>query len=325
MKNLRYSLASLLALTILLGFFGSATAQRLEMPQPSPTAMVGRTIGMTMIKLTYSSPGVKGREGKIWGKMVPYGNVWRAGANAPTMFEVDGPVMFAGTKVEAGTYAFFVVPMEKGKWKVVLNTDTEQWGAGNYDPKKNIAEAMVEPQMMAQSLERLTYDVLPKSDSVAHVQLRWEKLNLEIPVKTMPTELAKMAMTKYLRGTVGPAWYDMAQVAMMHKNMGMDLNAALSVINQSIALNPHFFNHYVKAEVMAAMGNYTGAYMYAHMAEQMGTKLGGNFWNAQKDNVMAVKEMAKKKGDINEKKVQKMMDKRAEAMKELQEMDKAGM
>src|SRR6476469_7550159 len=112
-----------------------------EMPAPSPKAKVEQRFGITDVSIDYSSPGVKGR--KIWGQVVPYDKVWRAGANAPTKLTVSRDFAFAGTPVKAGSYAVFVTP-GKTSWAVALNSDL---GAtqDSHDAQKDVARAAVTP------------------------------------------------------------------------------------------------------------------------------------------------------------------------------------
>src|SRR5215469_12796306 len=105
-----------------------ASAQ-LQLPRPSPAAKVSQTVGLTEISVEYSSPGVKGR--KIWGAVVPYGQVWRTGANSTTKITFSKDVTVADTPVPAGSYAFFAIPTA-GEWTLILNKDFNQGGSAKY-------------------------------------------------------------------------------------------------------------------------------------------------------------------------------------------------
>ena len=114
---------------------GPAAAQ-IELPQASPKARVEQSVGITQLAVAYSSPGVKGR--KIWGEVVPFGQVWRTGANEATTFTSSRDFTFGGTKVPAGTYSLFTIPAES-KWTVVLNANPKTWGSFDYDAAKDVA------------------------------------------------------------------------------------------------------------------------------------------------------------------------------------------
>jgi hypothetical protein len=163
-----------LMLSFLLIFFVSAAwAQE----KASPAATATGKIGDATITITYSSPAVKGR--KIWGELVPYNKVWRAGANQATVFETDKAIMIEGKELPAGKYSLFATPGEK-EWQFIFNSETGQWGIkrggeSNRDPAKDVLTISAKPTASATMNERLVYDVTGKGFS-----LKWE--NLEVPV-----------------------------------------------------------------------------------------------------------------------------------------------
>jgi hypothetical protein len=163
-----------LTLSFLLTFFVSAAwAQE----KASPAATATGKIGDATITINYSSPAVKGR--KIWGELVPYNKVWRAGANQATVFETDRAIMIEGKELPAGKYSLFATPGEK-EWQFIFNSETGQWGIkrggeSNRDPAKDVLTVSVKPTASATMNERLLYDVTSKGFT-----LKWE--NLEVPV-----------------------------------------------------------------------------------------------------------------------------------------------
>ena len=141
-------------------------------PKPSPAATATGKIGATNVTVHYSSPAVKGRA--IWGGLVPYGQVWRAGANEATTVEFSKDVKVEGQALPAGKYGLFVLPTAK-QWTVIFNKVPNQWGAFKYDQKQDALRVTVTPRKAASTAERLAYEVTPKG-----LVLRWE--NLEGPV-----------------------------------------------------------------------------------------------------------------------------------------------
>ena len=111
-----------------------------ELPRASPGAAVEQEVGVTKIRIDYNRPGVKGRE--IWGKLVPYGEVWRAGANHATNLSFSTPVKVQGIDVAAGKYALFAIPGPE-QWKVILNSEADQWGAYFRKPEKDVVSFTV--------------------------------------------------------------------------------------------------------------------------------------------------------------------------------------
>jgi len=161
---------SFYVLTLFVSLFAGAQEKK-----ASPAATAKGNINGSEITINYSSPSVKGRE--IWGKLVPFGQVWRAGADEATTFETSKELTVGGQKLPAGKYSFFVVP-EKDNATIIFNTEAKQWGAYDYNVKKDQLRINVKPQAKSDSTEKLTYTV-NKSD----VTLRWEKWNIVIPVK----------------------------------------------------------------------------------------------------------------------------------------------
>jgi len=145
-------------------------------PRVSPARSVSGTINKANITIAYSSPSVKGR--KIWGGLVPFDSVWRAGANEATTFETDKAIKVAGKPLPAGKYGFFLVPRKTGPWTAIFNNVPNQWGAFHYDSTKDQLRVNVVPRRSADSTEALEYKIDHKGFS-----LSWEELTILIPIK----------------------------------------------------------------------------------------------------------------------------------------------
>jgi hypothetical protein len=173
----KFSLPAGLLLFVLSILFSSvAFAQQPMEKRASPLDSVSGQVGASRVKIKYGSPSVKGR--KIWGDLVPYDQVWRAGANEATTVTFDKPVKVKGKPLAAGTYSLFVVPAAKKKWTVIFNKVAEQWGAYKYDPKQDALRVTVTPKKTSFLQERLAYAVEKNK-----IVLRWEKMEVAVPVK----------------------------------------------------------------------------------------------------------------------------------------------
>jgi len=145
--------------------------------RPSPPATATGKVGGATITINYSSPAVKGR--KIWGELVPYDKVWRAGANEATIFSTDKDIMAEGKPLKAGKYSLYAIPGEK-EWTIIFNSQTGQWGikmdgSTTEDPAKDVLRVKVKPQKSKAMNERLTYTVDKNGFALV-----WE--NVEVPV-----------------------------------------------------------------------------------------------------------------------------------------------
>jgi hypothetical protein len=155
-------------------------AQEDKSKRPSPPATAtGKVMGAT-ITINYSSPGVKGR--KIWGDLVPYDKVWRAGANEATIFETDKAIKVEGKSLPAGKYSLYAIPGEK-EWVIIFNSKTGQWGvkddeSTSEEPANDVLRVTVKPEKSAASNERMKY-VIDKNGFA----LEWENLKVPVSIK----------------------------------------------------------------------------------------------------------------------------------------------
>ena len=163
----------------------AATAQS-GPPRPSPKASVSQTVGVTQIDISYSSPGVKGRQ--IWGGLVPHGQIWRTGANEATTIAFSTDVQVEGKPLPAGKYALFTIPAAE-KWTVVFNRQGDQWGAFDHKPEEDALRVEIAPRE-APLLERMAFAVKDVTDTSAVVELRWEKIAVPFTVTVDTPRLA---------------------------------------------------------------------------------------------------------------------------------------
>jgi len=166
-----------LSIIIALTFCSLATlAQEDKSKRPSPPAEVSKKTGNVNITINYSQPSVNGR--KVWGDIVPYGQVWRAGANEATTFQIDKDVKIEGQTLTAGKYGFFAIPNEK-EWTIIFNKVPGQWGAFKYDEKQDALRVKVSPKKSSSFNEKLAYSI----DGSGKVSLVWENVEASFNVK----------------------------------------------------------------------------------------------------------------------------------------------
>jgi hypothetical protein len=255
-------------------------AADLDLPRPSPYAKVSQDVGLTQITLDYSCPGVKGR--KIWGGLVPYGQMWRTGANQATKVTFTKDVTFAGKPIPAGTYALFTIPTN-GEWTVILNKKADQAGTGkDYKAADDLLRVQVRPKT-APFRERLAFFFSDFTDDKASLDLEWEKLRLTIPIEVGTSKQALANIT----ATLDNSWRPYANAARYMLETKKDYDAGLKYIDQSLALKEDWFNVWIKASLLAAKGNHKEAQGLAERAYQLGQKAEGFFLEAEIKKAMA--------------------------------------
>lgn len=267
----------LFSLFTLLGciFLSSAAQQQPQrMLRVSPYASVSQTIGITDVTITYHRPGVKGRE--IWGKLVPYGSVWRAGANNATVFSFADDVQINGTMLKAGKYSFFTVPGEK-EWKIIFNSAADQWGAYNYDSTKNVLTFSVQPGQTTHE-EWLSYSFSDLSITSAKVSLRWEKLSVSFVVTTNTEENIQLTESTLTSQAATQA----ALLARYSFDNKSDYERGMRAIDRAIALNPSYGNFSLKAQMLAQQDRFADAVKSAEQAVEIGKKAGSNTGGLEK-------------------------------------------
>jgi hypothetical protein len=154
-------------------------AQNDKKVRVSPKAAVIQTVGFTEIRIDYNRPGVKERV--IWGGLVPYNKVWRAGANEATKFIFSTDVKINGKTLKAGSYGFFVIPT-KEKWTIIFNKVADQWGAFEYNEAEDALRFEVTPEEGSMQ-EWLAYTITKTSKNSAVVKLEWEKLKVPLTIE----------------------------------------------------------------------------------------------------------------------------------------------
>lgn len=255
------------------GAITSALAQQppaLRLPAPSPKAALEQTVGLTDITMSYSRPGVKGRT--IWGDLVPYGDVWRTGANAATTITFSTDVMVGGKALTAGTYSIHTIPTT-GDWTVIFNTKADQWGSYAYDEKDDAARITVKPSANAHT-EWMNFSFVDLANEKATLALDWDKLRVAIPieVKTIDNSLAACrAAMKDLKADDYRTAYRCASFA-FDNNVALDEGKAW--LDKSIAIQPWWLNYRLKANWAAKDGNYAEAIAAAEKAIEVGTPEG---------------------------------------------------
>ncbi len=222
----------------------------LNLPRASQHAMVSQRIGITDITINYHRPLANGRQ--IWGKVVPYGQVWRAGANENTTITFTDPVTIEGQALDKGTYGVHMIPGEK-EWTVIFSKDATSWGSFSYKQDMDALRVTVKPQA-ADVHDALTYDFDDVKPDSAVVTMRWEKVAVPFKVQVNVNEIVTAAIHRQLYGLnqyYWEGWDDAAQYFLVNK---INLDEALKYEDQSIQSEERYDNLMNKSKILDAMG-----------------------------------------------------------------------
>ncbi len=254
----------LIAAAAMLALAGTATAQpgAPELPQPSPKARVEQRVGLTDFAVAYFSPGVKGRT--IFGELVPYGELWRTGANAATTFTASEDFTFGGTKVPAGSYALYTIPGE-ASWTVILNRNPGASGTRGYSEANDVARVTVTPAQVPQR-ERMTFLFAGTTDDATRLDLEWDTVRVSVPITVDTAAQARANIDRAL----ADAWRPHFASARYLLDTGGDLTQALGYVDTSIAIKPTWWNNWVKAQILAKQGQRAAAVQSAEEAQRLG-------------------------------------------------------
>ncbi|MEZ4807195.1 MAG: DUF2911 domain-containing protein [Flavobacteriales bacterium] len=244
--------------------FASTTLNAQELPQPSPKGEVEQVVGLTKIEVEYSRPSVKGRS--IFGDLVPYGSVWRTGANKCTTFENDGPVMIEGQELPAGKYSLFTMPTPDA-WMIIFNRNTELWGEGDRKEEEDVLKVKVAPQA-ADFTETFTIEFQNVIGDVARLDLRWEKTRASVNIKTNSTDKA-LANIKEALAKPDADFRAYASSARFCVDRGVMTKEALAWAQKSVEMDKKFWNIHTLALAQAANGMTKEAISTAQMSMKL--------------------------------------------------------
>ena len=288
-------IVSLFAATIL-------TAQvRPPLPRPSQKSTVTQTVGTTDISIVYSRPAVKGRpifgdapesmasrakgeatlddqnQRKAGEPIVPWGHIWRAGANEATMFIVNDDVLVNGQPLPAGKYSMHTIPSKDGEWTVIFNKDDGQWGSFTYDAAKDALRVKTKAAATPDSTEFLTYGFDSIADNSANVVLRWEKIAVPFKVEVKdPVGSTMKRLAAYVNEAKPEEWQRSFNAAMYAKNNKLTAEAtryfeqSLKSVETAISAKPTFANYRAKANILINAGRTQDGLAVAEKAVEVG-------------------------------------------------------
>ena len=233
--------------------FTDIYAQKPLMPQASSTQTVTQDFALGQIKLNYSRPNVKGR--KIFGGMLPYGEVWRTGANSATVITFSDDVKLEGQNVPAGAYALFTIPGEK-EWTVILNKNTQQWGSYSYKPEENFLQVKVKPVKLSPKAETFTIELADVLPSSCKLLIKWDDVSVPVAITTDIDHKVMANIAEAMKGDKKPYM----QAAQYYYQNNKDLSKALEWIAEAEKADQKApWIKYWKARIQLKTGDKKGA------------------------------------------------------------------
>jgi hypothetical protein len=221
----------------------------LDLPLQSQRATVSQRIGLTDINVVYHRPLAKGRE--VMGKLVPYGEVWRAGANENTTIEFTDPVMIEGKPLPKGIYGLHMIPGEQ-EWTIIFSSNSTSWGSFTYDEKEDVLRVAVKPQPSGMH-DALIYEFDELEPNSAALTMRWEKLAVPVKISVNVVEITQESLRKQLRTLAQYNWMGWHDAAKYLLEENLSLEDALKYADRSIADEERYDNLLLKAQVLTAL------------------------------------------------------------------------
>lgn len=270
--NLRNTLVCVLLTALVLPATSlHAQAPDVKFPAASPAGKVSQRVGITDIEIEYSRPGIKDR--KVFGGLVPYGEVWRTGANQATKVTFSTDVTFGGKLVPAGSYALYSIPGER-EWTVILSKVTGQWGAYQYKEQDDIARVKVTPVKLSESVETFLIDVNDIRDESATLNLVWDKTRVPVKLEFDLTTKLVSQIEAVMASDAAKKPY--AQAAMFYLDHDLDLKKASAWMDEALKAQPDaFYLIYRKGLILEKLGDKAGALAAAQKSLDMAQKAEG--------------------------------------------------
>jgi hypothetical protein len=238
-------------------------AQDFRTPRPSPDAIVSQYVGVTEITVDYSSPGVKERT--IWGELVPYGEIWRTGANEVTSITFSDPVKVIGNELPEGTYGIHIIPTQN-EWEIIFSKGTEVDGSAAYDETKDALRLKVKPEEHPFT-ERMMFTITDMTENSANVNLIWEKLKVSFNVDVNTQEI----VLQDARNALG--WGELLSAASYCLQNNTNLEEGYNWIQASVLINENYWNQRINAQYLAKMDMKDDAIATMEKAIDYGSKM----------------------------------------------------
>jgi Protein of unknown function (DUF2911) len=231
----------------------AAEEKKIEFPSASQHSVVKQRVGLTDVEVDYSRPNKNGRE--IFGGLVPYGKLWRTGANAVTKIKFSKPVTLGGKEIPAGEYALFTIPTAD-EWTIIVSKDAKVQSAADYKEENDAARITSKPEAIPDMIETFTIGLGDVKGASATLNFFWDKTRVPVKLTTDDVEQVSKQLEASAAGTTPLDPRTAYQAAAFYYDNNKDMNQAAKWIDQALVKNPDaYFMHYKKAQIQAKLGN----------------------------------------------------------------------
>lgn len=240
---------------------------QIEHPKASPLATVKQNVGFSTIEVVYSRPAVRGRT--IFGDLVPYGRIWRVGANSSTKFTTNTALTIQGNMLEAGTYALYAFPYES-YWEVVFHTNTDHWGDGRtaYDPTEDAFRIKVKPETILYTQENflITFDAITHNSAV--MKWIWQNTQVAIPIAVDTRAVMQSRINEAIANNPSAQTY--YEAARYFQEEEINYEVSLKYLDKALELGGDtYYFHRVRSLVLADLGHYAEAIQAAERSRDL--------------------------------------------------------
>jgi hypothetical protein len=242
---------SILFFLLLTGSISTAFAQQIQMPQASPSAKIAQQVGLSNVTADYSRPSTKGR--KIFGELVPFGQVWRAGANGATLLTFSTAVVISGKNVPAGQYALYAIP-NKSEWTMILSKNTELWGAIGYNESDDLLRFNVTPNKLSRNYETMEITFADMTDTGANLSIKWETTRVDFRIETEVDGIVMAQIQELVIATETANPGLLYSAANYYYTNKKDMNQAYAWISKSVDNDKKYWTVHLKAKIEATLG-----------------------------------------------------------------------
>lgn len=263
-QKLAFTLAFLLCSII-------SFAQQINMPQASPSAKIAQKVGLTDVTVDYSRPSTKDR--KIFGELVPYGEVWRTGANGATVLSFSTDVIIGGKSVPAGQYALYSIP-RKSEWTMILSKNIKLWGAIGYEQSDDLIRFQAKPEKLSKKAETFEISFANMTDTGSDLSLKWENTRVDFRIETEVDPLVMAQIKEFVVDADSDNPSLLYSAASYYYTNNKDMNQAYDWIRESVETDPKYWTVHLKAKIEAALGKKTEAVETATAAIDLAEEAG---------------------------------------------------